>query len=96
MTLSVEEFTRRFALHILPNGFVRIRHYGILNGSWKRERLPGLRRQLGIRFLSPDPQKDTCLHRCSACKTDTLITLITFKGRVPPEFCLCGQTSVPC
>jgi hypothetical protein len=30
MTLSAEEFIRRFLLHVLPNGFVRIRHYGLL------------------------------------------------------------------
>lgn len=30
MTLSAEEFLRRFLLHVLPKGFVRIRHYGLL------------------------------------------------------------------
>jgi hypothetical protein len=30
MTLSAEEFIRRFLLHVLPKGFVRIRHYGLL------------------------------------------------------------------
>jgi len=30
MTLSVEEFLRRFLLHVLPPGFVRIRHFGFL------------------------------------------------------------------
>ena len=30
MTLSVDEFLRRFQLHVLPKGFVRIRHYGLL------------------------------------------------------------------
>jgi hypothetical protein len=35
MTLTTHEFVRRFALHILPKGMCRIRHYGILSGSWK-------------------------------------------------------------
>ena len=36
MTLNPSEFVRRFSLHILPKGFVRIRHYGILSSSrWK-------------------------------------------------------------
>jgi hypothetical protein len=39
MTLSHEEFIRRFALHILPKRFVRIRHYGILSSTWKRSKL---------------------------------------------------------
>jgi hypothetical protein len=30
MTLNVEEFLRRFFLHVLPRGFVRIRHFGFL------------------------------------------------------------------
>jgi hypothetical protein len=34
MTLSVHEFIRRFLLHVLPKGFHRIRHYGLLaNGN---------------------------------------------------------------
>ncbi len=39
MTLKHEEFIRRFALHILPKGFVKIRHYGFLSSNWKREKL---------------------------------------------------------
>jgi hypothetical protein len=36
MTLSANEFMRRFLLHVLPSGFHRIRHYGLLaNGSRK-------------------------------------------------------------
>ena len=35
MTLEGPEFIRRFALHILPKGFVRIRHYGILSSTSK-------------------------------------------------------------
>ena len=36
MTLAPEEFMRRFLLHVLPGGFHRIRHYGLLaNGSRK-------------------------------------------------------------
>ena len=41
MTLSAEEFIRRFLLHVLPKGFVRIRHYGLLasrNVSTRLER----------------------------------------------------------
>ena len=35
ITLDALEFIRRFALHILPKGFVRIRHYGILSSTSK-------------------------------------------------------------
>ncbi len=96
MELSNKEFVRRFALHILPHGFVRIRHYGILSGAWKRERLPKLQRRLGAKLPPAEPAKITHLHRCPTCKTGTLITLMTFGARDPPEFILCGQTSVSC
>ena len=46
MTLSVTEFTRRFLLHILPRGFVRIRHYGLLANRCRRERLECCRKAL--------------------------------------------------
>jgi putative transposase len=37
MTLEVAEFIRRFLLHVLPKGFHRIRHYGLLAGTAKEE-----------------------------------------------------------
>ena len=41
MTLDAAEFIRRFLLHVLPKGFHRIRHYGLLAGGAKAERSPG-------------------------------------------------------
>jgi len=46
MILSVKEFTRRFLLHILPRGFVRIRHYGFLANRCRRELLECCRKLL--------------------------------------------------
>ena len=45
MTLSADEFLRRFLLHILPRGFTRIRHFGILANRSRPEFVP-LCRQL--------------------------------------------------
>jgi hypothetical protein len=39
MTLSADEFIRRFLLHVLPRGFHRIRHYGLLAGSARKDSL---------------------------------------------------------
>jgi Putative transposase/Transposase zinc-binding domain len=39
MTLSAEEFLRRFLLHVLPRGFVRIRHFGFLANRHRKQRL---------------------------------------------------------
>ncbi|MEK6289153.1 MAG: IS91 family transposase [Acidobacteriota bacterium] len=45
MTLAACEFIRRFLLHVLPDGFVRIRHYGLLSNCHRNEKL-ALCRQL--------------------------------------------------
>jgi Putative transposase len=39
MTLGVDEFIRRFLLHVLPRGFHRIRHYGLLASSARKVNL---------------------------------------------------------
>ena len=83
MTLSNEEFIRRFAMHILPLRFVRIRHYGILSSTWKRAKFEKLRAQL--KMPARKIEIATKLHACPCCKTGTLITLITFGKRGPPE-----------
>jgi Putative transposase/Transposase zinc-binding domain len=46
MTLSVEEFARRFLQHILPGGFVRVRHYGLLANRHREQKLLTCRRLL--------------------------------------------------
>ena len=46
MTLDVREFTRRFLLHVLPRGFVRIRHYGLLANRCRSERIECCRKLL--------------------------------------------------
>jgi Putative transposase len=47
MTLSAVEFVRRFLMHVLPSGFVRIRHYGLLANRHRREKLALCRELLG-------------------------------------------------
>lgn len=39
MTITAEEFIRRFLLHVLPDGFMKIRHYGILGNRNKTKKL---------------------------------------------------------
>lgn len=46
MTLGADEFIRRFLLHVLPDGFQRIRHYGFLANGHRREKLARIRRLL--------------------------------------------------
>jgi hypothetical protein len=48
MTLTTDEFIRRFLLHVLPSGFHRIRHYGFLANGGRREQLAQIRELLHI------------------------------------------------
>jgi hypothetical protein len=52
MTLPVAEFMRRFLLHVLPTGFHRIRHYGLLANAARRDNLARARALLAAP-LSP-------------------------------------------
>ena len=57
LTLSAEEFIRRFLLHVLPGRFVRIRHYGILANRGKKRDLARCRELLGGVNQAEDPGK---------------------------------------
>ncbi|PKN65433.1 MAG: IS91 family transposase [Deltaproteobacteria bacterium HGW-Deltaproteobacteria-15] len=48
MTLDASEFIRRFLLHVLPDGFVKIRHYGILSNRSRKSKMNQCRRLLGV------------------------------------------------
>jgi hypothetical protein len=57
--LPAEEFLRRFLTHVLPDGFMRIRHYGLLANRGKHQRLDQVRRLLGATekaVADPPPQ----------------------------------------
>jgi hypothetical protein len=84
MTLSHEEFIRRFALHILPKRFVKIRHYGFLSSNWKRQKLLVLQEKMQVRL--PEPKAIEQPERiCPCCKVGKLITIQYFDGRGPPQ-----------
>jgi len=85
LTVSAQEFIRRFALHILPKGFTRIRHYGILSSSWKKEKLPRLQAELSTEKMEPVKTEQPLLHRrCPVCKKGRLHTILLFHDRGPP------------
>ena len=82
MTLSAEEFIRRFLLHVLPRGFQRIRQFGLL-ANRRRGELARCRQLLGatIRPLSLCARTinlcyqtvtGTSLQQCPACRTGTM------------------------
>jgi hypothetical protein len=59
MTLGANEFLRRFFLHVLPRGFVRIRHFGFLANRFRVSRL-ALSRRLLSSNAPPPVQAATC------------------------------------
>lgn len=82
--LDTREFIRRFSLHILPKGYTRIRHFGILNGRIKASCKKSADEQLGrVRInCAPNP----ILHRkCPVCKKGDLQIIFYFDRRGPPD-----------
>ena len=82
LTLDAIEFIRRFLLHILPPGFVKIRHFGFLAHPHRRSALL-LCRELMRAPASPNPLTDVpqkpVEHRCPCCGIGTLC----FLGWIP-------------
>ena len=101
MTLDAVLFMRRFLFHILPKGFVRIRHYGFLGSPTKKEALSLCRELLGENCSDQDSEpapknwqefmqyltgEDPTL--CPICKKGHLIVyeaLVPQKGPPPAE-----------
>jgi hypothetical protein len=55
MTLTPNEFIRRFLLHVLPNGFHRIRHYGLLASATCKANITRARELIAAPLPSIDP-----------------------------------------
>jgi Putative transposase/Transposase zinc-binding domain len=88
MKLEAREFIRRFALHILPRGFVRIRHYGILSGTSKGYSIPVIREQLPEEKRRKVKVRETEEYNpllCPCCKKETMVTLQVLAKRGPPQ-----------
>ena len=68
LTLKQDEFIRRFSLHILPKGFTRIRHYGILSSTWKSKNLKALQEKLNTEKIIQILPKEIKLGKCPICK----------------------------
>jgi hypothetical protein len=54
MRLATDEFIRRFLIHVLPDGFHRIRHYGLLASAGRKTNVAKIRALLGAEAPSPD------------------------------------------
>jgi hypothetical protein len=91
LPLEAHEFIRRFLLHVLPEGFMRVRHFGFLANRSKKQALTQCRKLLGANpasLQSPsESAKDLLLRitgidlsRCPSCHNGTLIVV----AELPP------------
>jgi hypothetical protein len=95
MSLSADEFIRRFLLHVLPDGFQRIRYYGFLGNRYRKQKLDQCRRLLGM----PNPADATntaekdyrdryeqltgiSLRQCPECKQGCMV-MVEILPRLP-------------
>jgi len=108
MTLSADEFIRRFLLHVLPKGFHRIRHYGLLASATCRANIARAQELIAAPLPSIDPSAehqvadvaDAVDHRplCPRCGGRMIIVESFGRGgepRAPPSPQAGGATAMP-
>ena len=83
MTLAPQEFMRRFLLHVLPGGFHRIRHYGLLANGNRRDALAAARTALQARVELPasEPVPRAPIFVCRHCGQPLLIVELVVRER---------------
>ena len=96
LTLEADEFIRRFFLHVLPRGLMRIRHYGLAANRSKAAKLAAARAALNVPQPSIPSAPETLiafcqrilgtdLSRCPHCRLGTLqLISVTRRARGPP------------
>jgi hypothetical protein len=90
MTLATDEFIRRFLLHVLPRGFHRIRHYGLLASSSRKSSIARARELLAVAPLSDTElvEEPVDLRPPCPCCGGQMIVTMTFQRwcqpRAPP------------
>jgi hypothetical protein len=91
MTLDAFEFIRRFLMHVLPRGFVRIRHYGFLANPCREENLSLCRRFLGVEQINTEESSvegweqrhekltGENIYRCPVCHRGNMVLVEVLK-----------------
>ena len=89
MRLGTDEFIRRFLIHVLPDGFHRIRHYGLLASASRRANIAKIRALLGVPQPAPAPETATehapltLREPCLCCGAPMRIIEIFRRGQTP-------------
>ncbi len=90
MTLDAHEFIRRFLIHVLPKGFHRIRHYGLLASGVKADNLMLARKLLDVAPPATEPEDiaselAASLNPCPCCGSAMRIIEVFNAGNAPPH-----------
>jgi len=99
MTLTADEFIRRFLIHVLPPGFHRLRYFGFMGNCHRKEKLARCRALLGMQAAPPRPDvtqdyrdryealTGISLRQCPACNNGRMITVEHLKpfATAPPR-----------
>jgi hypothetical protein len=93
MTLATDEFIRRFLIHVLPKGFHRIRHYGLLASGSRAANIARARELLTVPPRPPEPEpcqaatldEPRALQRPCPCCGGRMIIIETFARGSEPK-----------
>jgi hypothetical protein len=92
MTLATGEFIRRFLIHVLPQGFHRIRHYGLFASGTRADNIARARRLLDVPAAQPEAGDTSCAeaaepkplsHPCPCCGGRMIIIERFLRGASP-------------
>jgi len=98
MTLSTDEFIRRFLLHVLPKGFHRIRHYGLLASAGRKANVARARELLAapapaeVEETAPPPDARPPCPCCGGRMVIIEIFQRAARARAPPSAAFTGTT----
>jgi hypothetical protein len=86
MTLATGEFIRRFLIHVLPQGFHRIRHYGLLASGTRADNIARARELLAVAKPEDEPTAAAVEHSkptCPCCGGRMIIIEVFARGATP-------------
>jgi hypothetical protein len=94
MTLAIDEFIRRFLIHVLPGGFHRIRHYGLFANGGRADNIARARQLLNVPEMknganpadsTDDSEPQALSHPCPCCG-GRMIIIETFERGCAPRY----------
>jgi Putative transposase len=95
MTLTPDEFIRRFLIHVLPAGFHRIRHYGLFAKSQREHKLARARQLLNVPAPQPEPSgaenidaadRNVLPQPCPCCGGRLIVVEVFARGCSPRHY----------